>query len=138
MILWLKLAVIGIVPDMDLPREKLKKLVQMAYAFLPGGQIGDGNPNSYPEIFGAMLRAHGYMRDDVPEALNLLWGTGKALHYLEIPDFDRNAENREERKEADLIGDNFKRIFDAVAKSRDLSHAEKKENKAIAEWKSTM
>jgi len=135
---WLRAAEIGQLPDMNLPMDKLRKAITMAYMFLPGGQIGDGIPNSYPEIFGSMLRAHGYAKDDVVEAMRLLADTEKIVHYADIPDFDPAAENRSEKEWAKSIGGTYDEIYEHVQKLRKQTAAEKKEAKAESEWRTSM
>lgn len=136
--LWKDLAVIGIVPDQDLSKAQLKRIRDLAYMFLPGGQIGDGRPNTYVEIFGSMLKSHGFMGNDAKEAIGLIWGTGAAIHYIQIPDFDPSAENKAEKGEAKAVGKDFLKVYNAVAKARKITKKEAKEIDKAADWRTSM
>jgi hypothetical protein len=126
--LWKDLAVIGVVPDMYLSMSALKQLRAQSYAFLPGGQIGDGVPNTYVEIFGAMLRSHGFVDDDIKEAFSEVWNTGQAFHWSEIPDFDKGAEDKGEKNIAKGISKQFLRLYEFADKERKKMHNEEKSN----------
>lgn len=129
---------LGIVPDMEMSYNQLKRVVDMAYSFLPGGQIGDGVPNTYNEIIGSMLKAHGFVGNDAQEAMSLVWGSGKAVHYLDIPDFDPSSENTLEKKAAKAVGKDFFSIYKAIAKARKITGAEGRELEKQSNWRDSM
>jgi hypothetical protein len=134
--MWLQLAVVGVIPDPNMSMQDLKQTRDMVYAFLPGGQIGDGIPNTHAEIFGSMLRSLGFVGDDVSECIGLVWGSGKAAHWSDLPDFDPSAENKSEAKEAKMYGANYAKMHAFSEKQRKYAYAKgRSENLKRAKWK---
>lgn len=133
--LWMELALCGIIPDIKLDGNELRNARDIALIALPG-KPGDGRLQGYTEIFTTMLVATGVPIGDAAEILKLVAGTGQAIHWTEIPDFDSSAENSNERAAAKASGSRWLAAYESAAALRKkISKEESKDDKKVAGWR---
>lgn len=115
--LYKELALLGVVPDMFMDRAQLTKQRDLALLALPG-RPGDKRLTGFVEIFAAALVSAGFSQSDAAEAIQLLAGSGLALHWSEIMDFDPSVENAGEKLAARNFGGRFAAAYEAASALR--------------------